>query len=499
MSYPMYVKAVICYIESHIWEERIDYGKLERRVGFSQAYIRELFRKSTGYSLAYYVKMRKIKRSAMELVNTDKTILEIACLYGFSNPETYTRSFRKITGMTPSEFRRQRLMAGKQELFPGVFSIEILREKEKRSDIKLATKKNVASKDESTILYGVPKLAHGMFGGSTFYPICLKACMEYLGEDIEYDFASVCNGAAFRFVWNTVQWDLSNIDLYHTFEESQEAYRLGAEALGREFSLLERKKETKKEEFMAFIREHIDEGYPCIALGIIGPPEPCLITGYRQKGEELLGWNFFQDDPEFAANVETDESGYFSCHDWWENTDTQAVMCIGPILGNRFSEKEIIVNGIRALDGRMDCGYSKGLLAYDAWKNALKREEEYTVDNNYSILFEKMLCQIDAMNCLVDGRRCAAAFFRKQAEALQGDNTICIQIADLFEQTSAAIQEMQALYGDFSNMEEMLRNLANPNIRGKSCDLIDTAKRADADALNYMKELLITTSGSTER
>lgn len=108
-------------------------SRQERRVGFSQAYIRELFRKSTGYSLAYYVKMRKIKRSAMELVNTDKTILEIACLYGFSNPETYTRSFRKITGMTPSEFRRQRLMAGKQELFPGVFSIEILREKEKRN------------------------------------------------------------------------------------------------------------------------------------------------------------------------------------------------------------------------------------------------------------------------------------------------------------------------------------------------------------------------------
>ena len=42
-------------------------------------------------------------------------------------------------------------------------------------------------------------------------------------------------GAAFRFVWNTKDWDLSNVDIYHTFEESNEVYGIGAKALGREF------------------------------------------------------------------------------------------------------------------------------------------------------------------------------------------------------------------------------------------------------------------------
>ena len=87
------------------------------------------------------------------------------------------------------------------------------------------------------------------------------------------------------------------------------------------------------------------------------------MAGYRQNGEELLGWNFFQNDPEFAANLETDECGYFICRDWWENTDTQVVMCLGAILGEGLSKKEIISNAIRALEGRMDHGYAKGLMA----------------------------------------------------------------------------------------------------------------------------------------
>ena len=135
-------------------------------------------------------------------------------------------------------------------------------------------------------------------------------------------------------------WDLSNVDIFHTLEETNEIYGFGAKALGREFSFLGRDKDTTKDEFMNFIKAHIDEGYPCIALGIIGPPEPCIITGYRKNGEELLGWNFFQNDSEFAANIEIDESGYFICRNWWENMDTQAVMCMGQSRVRRLAQKK---------------------------------------------------------------------------------------------------------------------------------------------------------------
>ena len=35
----------------------------------------------------------------------------------------------------------------------------------------------------------------------------------------------------------------------------------------------------KKEDFTDFIRREIDAGNPVIALGVIGPPEACVITG----------------------------------------------------------------------------------------------------------------------------------------------------------------------------------------------------------------------------
>lgn len=92
-------------------------------------------------------------------------------------------------------------------------------------------------------------------------------------------------GDAFRFTWNEKDWDLSNVDIYHTFTEGAEetVYSYTAKALGREFSMLDRTESTTKEDFISFIKQHIDEGYPCIAQGIIGPPKACIITGYRDN------------------------------------------------------------------------------------------------------------------------------------------------------------------------------------------------------------------------
>ena len=486
MSYPRYTRAVICYIEAHVTDEKLNPDKLARQIGFSWDHIRELFRRDTGYPIARYVQMRKIKRSALDLIHTDKTILDIALCYGFTNPETYTRAFRRTTGMTPSEFRRQRPLVGKEELLTGVYGVGLLTKKESRKDIM---NKNIYRNNDSTILYGVPKAGWGEYGGLTPYPICLKAAAAYLGEDIDYSFIMASSGASFRFAWNSTAWDFSNVDIYHTFAESDEVYYLAAEALGREFFFLGRDKDTAKEEFIAFIKSHIDEGYPCIALGIIGPPEACLITGYRNNGEVLLGWNFFQADPEFGGHVKIDESGYFISDSWWENTDTQAVMCMGALKGEPFLPDTVIENGIRALSGRMDSGYYKGILAYDGWMRALSDEKNFATGGNYSVLFEKVLCQVDAMNCLEDGRNSAAAYFRALSKSDADRSEKYRGIAEAFAKCGSRIGEMRYIYG--YDMDENLKNLADPEMRKRTCELCEQAKQADEEALALMKELLV--------
>lgn len=486
MSYPSYTKSLICYIESHITDDKLNHDELSGLIGYSWEHIRDMFRSDTGHSIARYVKMRKIKRSALDLIHTDKTILDISLCYGFANPETYTRAFRSVTGMTPSEFRRLRPLVGKGELLTGVYGIELLDKKERRSDIM---NKNIQHNNDSTILYGVPKAGWGEYGGLTPYPICLKSAAAYLGEDIDYSFIMAASGVAFRFVWNSTEWDLSNVDIFHTFTESNDIYGLAAKALGREFFFLGRDKDTTKEEFIQFIKSHIDEGYPCIALGIIGPPEACLITGYRKNGEELLGWNFFQNDPEFGGNVRFDESGYFISDSWWENSDTQAVMCVGALQREHFSADTIIRNGIRALEGRVDSGYYKGISAYDGWIKALSDEKNFAAGDNYSILFEKVLCQIDAMNCLQDGRNSAAAYFNALAESYTDRSEAYRKIAEAFSECGKAISEMRNIYG--YDMDENLKNIADSAKRKQTCELCERAKQADTEALSLMKELFI--------
>ena len=92
MSYPLHTYAIIGYIESHISEGKLNYTELERQIGFSYAHIRDFFKKNTGVSLGQYIRRRQLYASAFELLHTDKSVMELALTYGFSNHESFTPS-----------------------------------------------------------------------------------------------------------------------------------------------------------------------------------------------------------------------------------------------------------------------------------------------------------------------------------------------------------------------------------------------------------------------
>lgn len=476
MGYSSLVHALISFVEASARKGSIDYRELEKQTGFSQVYVREIFRKNTGHSLGNYVRVRKIWYSTFDLLHSDDTILDIALSYGFSSNESYTRAFQKIVGMTPSRFRQIRPVVGKKELAVGIYGIGLIHQIENRSDIHMDKEKY--ADNTSTVLYGVPRVGWGAYGGSTPYPICLKACLDYQGEEISYSDIIVAGGSAFRLTWNQEEWDLSNVDIYHALE-SPKIYQWGAEALGREFYLLERDKETKKEDFIQFIKQHLDEGYPCIAQGIIGPPEACLITGYRDNGNVLLGWNFFQDDLAFANDIGKDESGYFICDNWWENTDTQGIMCMGPVYREPFSRKRILENAVHILSGRIEGSYAKGIAAYDAWEKMLGDDSNFHSQNNDGVLFEKMLCQQDAMVCVMDGRAAAAEYFSDVPE-----------LAEAFLKTKELIVRMWDLFGRDDEGNIKLQSLADAGIRKEVCSCIRQAKESEEVSLRLMKEMI---------
>ena len=493
MSYPLHTYAIINHIESHLGKGKFNYSELEDRLGFSYAHIRDFFKYHTGVALGQYIRRRQLAASAFDLLHTEKSILDLALTYGFSNHESYTRAFTKTMGLTPSAFRKERPLMGKSELTGGIYGIGLLRQKEKRSDIIMREK---IQNTDSTILYGVPKVEWGTYGGSTPYPICLKACADYLGEDLDYAALLVSCGGAFRFTWNEAAWDLSNVDIYHTFTEGAEEtiYSYAAKALGREFSMLDRTETTTKEEFVNFIKQHIDEGYPCIAQGIIGPPEACIITGYRDNGNTLLGWNFFQNDPAFGAEVQFDDCGYFICSNWWENTDTQSVMCLGPVIGKGHSTNDILKNAVTVMSPRKDGNYRKGTAGFSAWMNMLSDNKACSTDND-SIRFEHMLCQDDATTCLIDGRGCAAEYFKRLAENEVGnadDRTLeqYKTLSEQFSKTKTLAEQTWSLLGGWDNMEQRPAKLAEKEVREKACEYIRQIEALEKQSLTVLQEII---------
>ena len=180
----------------------------------------------------------------------------------------------------------------------------------------------------TTVLYGVPKVAYGS-EGCTPFPMCVHSCANYLGLPVDYTQAIVESGAAFRLVWDTACWDGGNVDAIFTFDQPDKLFACGMRIMERSLKILRRTPETKKEDFIDFIRTEIDAGHPVIALGIIGPPEACVIAGYRDGGDTLLGWNVFQEYPENQAQVQFEQNGYFITKSWWENPMTQALIATG--------------------------------------------------------------------------------------------------------------------------------------------------------------------------
>lgn len=339
------------------------------------------------------------------------------------------------------------------------------------------------------ILLGVPRV---QYSGEelTPFPACLKACANYLGIDVTYDYVMAASGAAFRLTWDERGWNLGNVDAVFTYDEPERVFRQGIEALGCSYRFLGRDGSTQKSDFIAFIKSQIDQGNPVIALGIIGPPEACIITGYRNNGEILLGWNFFQDNPEFNRGVTFNESGYFITDSWWDNPETLGVMALEPVDGKRAEVKTILKNAIDAMTGRKHGVFAKGLLAYDAWIKAVENDSDFSENLILPLLAERLFTHGDAIDCITDGRHNAAIFLKKAAAQMP-------ELKQLFEQAAASFMKVYSLHtklfeavGGWERGETQMRNFAKPEVRKTTAALIRQAKEHDEKAFGVLQQLV---------
>lgn len=69
-------------------------------------YAMSVFKKSTGMTLNEYVNLLRLSYAQALLMNHDANVLRVAMDSGFGSLSAFNKSFRKLAGMSPSDFRR---------------------------------------------------------------------------------------------------------------------------------------------------------------------------------------------------------------------------------------------------------------------------------------------------------------------------------------------------------------------------------------------------------
>jgi AraC family transcriptional regulator len=58
-----------------------------------------------GITLSDYIRRRRLSLAALELTSSDVKVIDLAIKYGYSSPDSFTRAFQSMHGITPSEAR----------------------------------------------------------------------------------------------------------------------------------------------------------------------------------------------------------------------------------------------------------------------------------------------------------------------------------------------------------------------------------------------------------
>lgn len=90
--------------------------------GISEAHFARSFKEAFGVPPHRYLLTRRVERARSLLRDTDLTVTEIAFAVGWNSLGTFTRTFRDVTGDSPSQSRRvQKVLVHAFEQVPHCF------------------------------------------------------------------------------------------------------------------------------------------------------------------------------------------------------------------------------------------------------------------------------------------------------------------------------------------------------------------------------------------
>lgn len=101
------VQKAVLFIDANLSED-LRLHTLAQKVSVSAGYLSGLFKKETGQNLTDYVNRRRVAYAAQLLTDTRLQIQTIAQHCGIMDVQYFSKVFKRITGLTPKEYRSTR-------------------------------------------------------------------------------------------------------------------------------------------------------------------------------------------------------------------------------------------------------------------------------------------------------------------------------------------------------------------------------------------------------
>lgn len=101
------IEDILNYIDRNCHKD-ISLDQVGEYANMSSYYLSKIFKKETGVNFVTYLTERKIEIAKDMLINTDVPIINIALDLSYHEPNYFSKVFKKSTGLTPTEFRREK-------------------------------------------------------------------------------------------------------------------------------------------------------------------------------------------------------------------------------------------------------------------------------------------------------------------------------------------------------------------------------------------------------
>jgi len=100
-----YVRSAISFIRLK-YAEPIGIEEVASACGLNRSYLTRVFKHATGYTPQSYLLTYRIKKATELLMESTESISSIALLVGYSDSFTFSKAFKRIKNVSPTEYRK---------------------------------------------------------------------------------------------------------------------------------------------------------------------------------------------------------------------------------------------------------------------------------------------------------------------------------------------------------------------------------------------------------